>query len=216
MLLRKDDPWSANLQSPDIRNWRVIDSTGRSLGFVESVVIDREHDRIEAFLTGANERFVTEDAEIGDGVVQIGQPLERRISRPADAPAGRGRFEDAYRKHFQDRFQSEDAQFGDYREAYAFGRRMALDAHYSGRAFERAEEDLRGEWVSGDYRLPYTQARDAIWFAYRLVQSDGKYEIAGMNREGEQIIGPSKLGRKRSADAGVFMATGTPNDGRRG
>ncbi len=211
MLLRKDDPWPKDLPVPDIRDWRVLDAEGRTVGFVQSLAIDRNDMRFEALLTGASDRYAADDVEVGDGVVRINRTLERR--RPSDEAEKAGRhtgFEEAFGDHFRRTFESRGLDFDDVRPAYQFGRIMALDADYSRRSFVRAEEDLRAEYVARRLHPPFAAAREAVRFGYQLAQNLDRYRDAGMDREEKQIVGEGEPSTSGSARTGSAMDTGSP------
>lgn len=213
MLLRKDDPWNRKLDLPDVRNWRVVDRDGRSLGFVESVVIDTQNDTLEAILTGANDRFSADQIEIGEHVVRVQASPEIRQGKEERSEQSFDTYDEAFRDHFKGQFSSGERSFEDLSEAYTFGRQMAADAHFSGRSYERAREDLQAYWINEGRVLPYDLVESAIWFAYELVRDSMSLGVGGLEREARQILGGASRPSGESEDAGSYMAMGSPVGG---
>lgn len=210
MLLRKDDPWIEELPIPDVRDWRVVDADGKSVGFVQSVVVDKPDNVFEAVLTGANDRFSAEEIDVDGGVVRVTRSLKRR-----EVPRERRdrqflSFGDAYRDHFERAFRDQDVSFEAAREAYTFGRVIRLDADFAGRTFEHAEEDVRGTYAVRRPKLPYEVVRQAVRFGYELAQSLDRHEEGGMERERQQIMGPDEHSAGASVRTGHSMHTGRP------
>lgn len=213
MLLRKDDPWNRKLALPDIRNWRVVDSDSRSLGFVEAVVIDTQNNKLEAVLTGANDRFSTDQMEVGENVVRVQASPKIRQGEEERPVQSFATYDEAFRDHFERQFSSGERSFRDLSDAYTFGRQMAADAHFSGRSYERAREDLRAYWINEGRDLPYDQVESAIWFAYALVRDSVSLGGGGLEREARQVLGGTSHRSDDSAGAGSYMATGGPVGG---
>lgn len=210
MLLRKDDPWQRELDHPDVRNWRVIDSEDRVIGFVETVVVNRQEKRVDAILTGANERFPVEDVDVGERVIRLRSPLEVRDTKsPGRKPSGKS-YEDAFREHFKEVFAASEDSYESRSHAYAFGRRMALDADYSGLRYERAREALRAHWITQRLSPPFDRVEAAVRYAFELVQGIEPYHMTGIEREGQQILGGARRGDDESERAGAHMTTGRP------
>lgn len=200
MLFRKDDEWIEKLPVPDIRNWPVLDQDGTHVGFVETVVADRQDSAFEAILTGANDRFSADEVGIEDGFIRVAHTLHRRPLDAEEVAESPSRFEDSYRRHFEQGYAGEN--WNDYLRAYTFGREMAADADFAGRSFANAEEDLRAYYVSRQLQPPYRLVRDAIQHGYSLglgMRLDDPY---GLDQDEKQMRG-------RSADRnGDVLTTG--------
>lgn len=171
MLLRKDDPWHPQASIPDVRNWRVVDANNREVGFVESVIVDFKSGVAEAIWIGPNERFAIDEIEVGDQVVRLRRPLEIGEGRAheGDPVVSTGTFEDAYRDHFERHF-GDELSYEAVAAAYSFGREMSMDAHFAGRDYDRAREDLRALWVWRYPQRGYEPIEDAVRFAYELAR----------------------------------------------
>lgn len=214
MLLRKDDPWNSSLNLPDIRDWRVVDSEGRQVGFVESVVADSRNGAVEAIMTSANDRFTADEFDVDEHQIRL-----RRAVRVREEPHGRSpspgaaftTFRDAYRNHFRDTFSDDERRFDEFADAYAFGRKMALDAHFSGRSYERAREDVRALWTMKHPARSFKSVEPAVRFAYELVVDSSRHESAGLDREQKQILGRSARNGAEAHQAGTHMTTGKPD-----
>ena len=171
MLLRKDDAWLEKLPVPDIRNWRVVDRDGIEIGFVESLVVDRQNNVFEAVLTGANDRFSASEVEVEDGVVRVRRAIRPR-SKDSEEPVGSApEFQASYEQHFIEAYDSGEWSLGDLIPAYRFGREAASDADFSGRSFEHAEEDLRARYAGKRLQPPFSIARGAVERGYSLVHT---------------------------------------------
>lgn len=182
MLLRKDDAWLEKLPIPDIRNWRVVDQNSDQLGFVETIVVERQENAFEAVLIGANDRFSADELDIEDGVVRIRRvlrPAEEKTEQPKASPAG---FETSYARHFEETYPGEDWALEDLLPAYRFGREAASDADFTGRSFERAEEDLRARYASKRLHPSFQVARGAVQHGYSLVHATRPSEPGGLSR----------------------------------
>lgn len=182
MLLRKDDAWLENLPIPDIRNWRVVDQNGQELGFVETIVVDRQENAFEAVLIGANDRFSADELDIQDGVVQIERVLRPAEKKSEEPDASRPAFETSYSRHFEETYVGREWTYENLLPAYRFGREAASDADFSGRSFERAEEDLRALYVSRGFRPSFQVARNAVQHGYSLVHPPRPFEPGGLSR----------------------------------
>ena len=208
--MRKDDPWNRELDHPDIRNWRVVDANDHVIGFVQSVVIDTQEKKIVAALTGANERFSIDDLQLGERVVRLSTSLETRSERTIPTSTSKS-YDGAFRDHFNDAFSDSELSYDSMEDAYQFGRRMALDADYSGRSYDRSREALRAHWIERRSSRPFEQVEVAIKFAYELVHGIDRYKMTGMEREEAQILGRSGRKEDESERAGATMRTGRPN-----
>lgn len=171
MLLRKDDAWLEQLPVPDIRNWRVVDRDSIEIGFVETLVVDRQNNAFEAVLTGANDRFPASEVEIGDGVVRVTRALRPR-GEDSEEPVGSApEFQESYERHFSEVYDSGEWSLEDLLPAYRFGREAASDADFTGQTFERAEEELRARYLSRRLQPPFHIARGAVERGYSLVHT---------------------------------------------
>ena len=187
MLLRKDDPWIASLTIPDIRDWRVVDADGRTVGFVQSLMVDDREGRVDALFIGANDRYGIDDVEIEDHRLCLRSTLSRRSSETESPNRGLKHFQEAFRNHYNRVYGHGDDDaapaFEALQDAYALGRTMAGDADYSGRSFRRAEEDLRARYAAENMKLPYPVVREAVRFGYEAAQRQTHGEVAGLDRE---------------------------------
>lgn len=209
MLLRKDDPWNRKLDLPDIRNWRVVDVDNRPVGFVESVIVDPQQNRFEAIFVGANERFAADEIDVGEQVIRVKASVERPSHDGARAQRSFHRYGEAFRDHFERIFTEREIEFDVVEEAYAFGRRMALDAHFAGRSYDRAREDLVALWITRRSPIPYERVEPAIRFAYELIREGARFEPKGLERERQQVL-DGKRNPPVSEHAGAHMAMGRP------
>lgn len=171
MLLRKDDAWLEKLPVPDIRNWRVVDGNSMEIGFVETLVVDRQNNAIEAVLTGANDRFSASEIEIEDGVVRVTRVLRPRSDESDESDGSAPEFRKSYERHFSEVYDSSEWRLEDLLPAYRFGREAASDADFTGRSFEHAEEDLRAHYLSRRLQPPFHIARGAVERGYSLVHT---------------------------------------------
>lgn len=210
MLLRKDDAWSRSFNIPDIRDWRVVDSNDRLLGFVEAVVIDLESNSLIAVMTGANDRFPADDLDVGDRLIKLRTPVDDRNDDHTVGEADFATYEDAFRDHYRRRYSDGHRTFDELAHAYTFGRQMALDADFAGRSYSRAEEDLMAYWLSRNFRTTYREVRNAVAFAYKLTHDISRYRVTGMEREEKQILGDANRHADASERAGAHMGMGTP------
>lgn len=210
MLLRKDDPWNRELDYPDIRDWRVVDSNDNAIGFVQSVVVNRQDKKVVALLTGANDRFSINDVQLEERLIRLKTSPEIRGEQHAAQESESKSYEDAFRGHYRDAYSDSDVTYDSVEDAYQFGRRMALDADYSGRSYDRSREALRAHWFTQKSGLSFERAEDAIRFAFELVQGIGRYRMTGIEREGAQILGRSGRKDDESERAGATMTTGRP------
>ena len=214
MLLRNDDPWNRRLELPDIRDWRVVDSEGRPIGFVESVVADSKSGTIEAIMTSANDRFTADEFDVDEHLVRLRTSVETREAarrRTKSPDAAFATFRDAYRDHFQDVFSDSERTFDESLDAYTFGRKLALDANFSGRPYERAREDVRALWTMRHPARPFRSVEPAVRFAYELVVESSRQESGGLEREQRQILGGSARDGAAAHQAGTHMTTGKPD-----
>ena len=210
MLLRKDDPWLDDLPVPDIRDWRVVDESGDTIGFVQSLVVDAGAMKLEAVLTGANDRYPADEIDVAENTVRVRKRLERREGQaPQTCPEESRGFLAAYRDHHARSYDGDGVPFDALSAAYRFGRERALDADYARRSFLRAEEDVRAEYVSRRLRPPFALARPAVEFGYNLIQQLYRYDPSGMERADRQIM-TAEGGAQASTRAGSPMDTGTP------
>lgn len=182
MLLRKDDAWLDELPIPDIRNWRVVDQNSDELGFVETIVVDRQENAFEAVLIGPSDRFSAGELDIQDGVVRVTRVLRRAEEASEQPDASPLEFETSYARHFEERYAGGEWAFEDLLPAYRFGRVAASDADFAGRSFERAEEDLRGLYISKRLPPSFQVARNAVRHGYSLVHPTRPSEPGGLSR----------------------------------
>ena len=212
MLLRKDDAWLDELPIPDIRNWRVLDQDGNEVGFVQTIVVDRQNNAFEAVLTGANDRFGAKDIEIDEGFVRVTHALRRRTDdvRGRDEP-GRD-FEESFRRHFEANYAGEE--WDNFLPAYRFGREMASDADFAGRSFRRAEEDLRARYVSKRARSPFESVRAAVQYGYGLARGTRSVPPGGLERGARQTVSREGVGSEQARESGSAMSNLHPNGSR--
>lgn len=216
MLLRKDDAWLEKLPIPDIRNWRVLDQNGDEVGFVETLVVDRQNNAFEALLVGANDRFSADEVDVEAGVVRITRPLHRTSEGVGDPNGYHPDFETSYRRHFERTYDGDRWAFEDLLPAYRFGREIASDADFAGRPFQSAEDDLKAYYLIERRRPAYKIARDAIRCAYTLVQRIRPFEPGGLDREEMQILDRSVKAAQDSRTAGAAMSTRHREDDQEG
>lgn len=169
MLLRKDDPWIADLPIPDIRNWRVMDRRNACIGFVETLAIESQDSSFEALYTGANERFGADEIEIGEHVIRISRALDGNPEAVTREEPVQPRFDDAFRDHFKAHVGN-DHRFSFWLPAYRFGREMARDADFIGLPFAQATEGLEAHYAVSSLQPPFSEVRTAIQFGYELAR----------------------------------------------
>lgn len=221
MLLRKDDPWIDDLPIPDIRDWRVVDRSGRQIGFVETLAVDRQNGVFEALYTGANTRFLAETVQVGDREVHVSlSGADDAALGVAPAPdarrnGGSVRFDRICKEHF-DRHFNESIEFEDLRPAYQFGRVAAGGADFAGRSFRDSEEDLKARFQSLNTRIDYAEACEAIRFAYELVRSTRSHSNPDSSREQHQVARPSNGGVKQAIDRSGYTSRIDPTSTRDG
>lgn len=211
MLLRKDDPWLDNMPIPDLRNWRVVDENDQHIGFVETLVVDRQNNAVEAVMIGPNDRFAADDIDVGENVVRVRRSLHRIQEDTYDREIPPG-FDAAFRQHFDDVYGDAGITHEDLLPAYRFGREKALDADFAGRSAASAEEDLKAHYRERRFEYPFEVARGAVFFGYELVHGARPFKMAGLDREAMQILKPSHITTEDSAEAGASTSTMTPGD----
>ena len=214
MLLRKDDPWMVELSVPDARGWRVVDTDGNLIGYVEEMAVERAAGKLEAILTGPNERFPAGELEFGEGVVTVLRSVQWRVPAHETRASSFTSFEDAFSDHFRRIYSETEYTFGRLAGAYRFGRRMAGDGDYLGLTFEEAEEGLRAAYSARGRVPPYHAAREAVRFAYELTRGIERAIGSGRDRVDRQVLNPKEDSAEQIAALGSFMAMGDPESRR--
>ena len=214
MLLRKDDPWMHELSVPDARGWPVVDTDGNFIGYVEEMAVERGEKKLEAILTGPNERFAARDLEFGEGTVTVRHSVQWRVRAHEEDVAAFSSFEDAFSDHFGRVYSDSENTFGRMAGAYRFGRCMAGDGDYLGLNFEEAVEGLRAKYIADGRSPGYSEVREAIRFAYQLTRGIERMSGDGFDRVDRQILNPKNDSAERIANLGSVMAMGDPESRR--
>jgi sporulation protein YlmC with PRC-barrel domain len=193
--LSQNNDWSLVNESQDIRNWKVYDAAGESVGHVSDMVINTNTEEVEEIILNDGTRYPTQDIRIGDGTVYIenyfvsGSPTDKTVTskyerlqpiRMRRQPATTEVFDETtgYRDHYVATYEDSGMTYEEMEPAYSFGAEMARESKYAGRGYTDVERDLRSMYESRfsdrSASRPYTDVDQAIRYGFERINRTGR------------------------------------------